>query len=108
MSTSPPAAHDATYPRKLLFLLSSATFFEGYDNFVLSFVLALVLVDLGGTEAEAGWIRAIVGLGAAVGFLLSAQADRIGRKRLLLITIVGYTACAALTAASPHPALPTR
>jgi hypothetical protein len=25
------------------------------------------------------------GLGAAVGFLLSAQADRIGRRRLLLI-----------------------
>jgi MFS transporter, putative metabolite:H+ symporter len=102
MSTSPPAAHDAAYRRKLLFLLSSATFFEGYDNFVLSFVLALVLVDLGGTEAEAGWIRAIVGLGAAVGFLLSAQADRIGRKRLLLITIVGYTICAALTSLSPN------
>jgi putative MFS transporter len=100
-------AHDATYRRKLLFLLSSATFFEGYDNFVLSFVLALVLVDLGGTEAQAGLIRAIVGLGAAVGFLLSAQADRIGRKRLLLITIVGYTICAALTALSPNLAFLT-
>ena len=40
--------------RKLLRFPSSATFFEGYDNFVLSFVLALVLVDLGGTEAQAG------------------------------------------------------
>jgi MFS family permease len=102
-----PTARDATYRRKLLYLLSSATFFEGYDNFVLSFVLAMVLVDLGGTEAEAGWIRAIVGLGAAVGFLLSPQADRIGRKRLLLITIMGYTACAALTALSPNLAFLT-
>ena len=100
MSTSPPAAHDAAYRRKLLFLLSSATFFEGYDNFVLSFVLALVLVDLGGTEAQAGWIRAIVGLGAAVGFLLSAQADRIGRKRLLLIT------SSATRSAPPSPRCP--
>jgi putative MFS transporter len=66
-----------------------------------------VLVDLGGTEAQAGAIRAIVGLGAAVGFLLSAQADRIGRRRLLLITIVGYTACAALTALSPNLAFLT-
>ena len=107
MSVASPVQRDARYRRKLLFLLSSATFFEGYDNFVLSFVLALVLVDLGGTEAEAGWIRAIVGLGAAVGFLLSAQADRIGRKRLLLITIVGYTACAALTALSPNLAFLT-
>lgn len=70
-------------------------------------MLALVLVDLGGTEAQAGAIRAIVGLGAAVGFLLSAQADRIGRRRLLLITIVGYTACAALTALSPNLAFLT-
>lgn len=106
--TAPEAPQrDRRYRRKLLWLVSSATFFEGYDNFVLSFVLALVLVDLGGTEAQAGWIRAIVGLGAAAGFLLSAQADRIGRKRLLLITIVGYTVCAALTAISPNLAFLT-
>ena len=47
---------DARYRRKLLVLLSSATFFEGYDTFVLAFVLALVLGDLGGSEADAGWI----------------------------------------------------
>jgi MFS transporter, putative metabolite:H+ symporter len=89
------------YRRKLLFLLSSATFFEGYDTFVLAFVLALVLGDLGGSEADAGWIRAITQLGAVAGFILAGQADRIGRKRLLLVTIVGYTATTALTAASP-------
>ena len=105
--TTPAPQRDRRYRRKLLWLVSSATFFEGYDNFVLSFVLALVLVDLGGTEAQAGWIRAVVGLGAAAGFLLSAQADRIGRKHLLLITIVGYTVCAALTAISPNLAFLT-
>jgi MFS transporter, putative metabolite:H+ symporter len=98
---SATGARTPRYRRKLLFLLSSATFFEGYDTFVLSFVLALVLGDLGGTEAQAGWIRAITGLGAVVAFLLSAQADRIGRRRLLLITILGYTLCGALTAVSP-------
>jgi MFS family permease len=106
-TAAPPVARDRAYRRRVLFLISSATFFEGYDNFVLSFVLALVLVDLGGTEAEAGWIRAIVGLGGAAGFVLAAQADRIGRKRLLLITIAGYTACAALTALSPSLAFLT-
>lgn len=93
--------HPPAYRRRLLVLLSAATFFEGYDTFVLSFVLALVLGDLGGSEAEAGWIRALVGLGSVVAFGLSAQADRIGRKRLLLITIVGYTGSAFLTAISP-------
>ena len=62
------------YRRRLLVLLSSATFFEGYDNFVLAFVLALVLGDLGGSEADAGWIRAITSLGAVVAFGLAAQA----------------------------------
>ncbi|MGH2635675.1 MAG: MFS transporter [Actinomycetota bacterium] len=88
--------------RKLLVLLSAATFFEGYDTFVLSFVLSLVLGDLGGSETQAGWIRAIIGLGTAVAFVLAAQADRIGRKRLLLITILGYAASSLLTAVSPN------
>jgi len=94
--------HPPAYRRRLLVLLSAATFFEGYDNFVLSFVLALVLGELGGSETQAGWIRAITGLGTVVAFVLAAQADRIGRKRLLLITIVGYTASAFLTAISPN------
>jgi MFS transporter, putative metabolite:H+ symporter len=100
--TAAAPGRDRRYRRKLLFLLSSATFFEGYDNFVLAFVLALVLGDLGGSEADAGWIRAITYLGAVLAFVLAAQADRIGRKRLLLITIVGYTIAAGLTAASPN------
>jgi len=91
---------DHRYRRRLTGMLSVATFFEGYDNFVLALVLPLVLADLGGSEAEAGVIRAIVGIGAVLGFLLAAQADRIGRRRLLLITIVGYTIGTFLTAIS--------
>jgi putative MFS transporter len=92
---------DAGYRRRLLVLLSSATFFEGYDTFVLAFALALVLGDLGGSEADAGWIRAVTSLGAVLAFLLAGQADRIGRKRLLLVTVLGYTVMTALTAISP-------
>src|SRR5438094_4295431 len=83
-------------------MLSVATFLEGYDNFVLALVLPLVLADLGGSEAEAGLIRAIVGVGSVLGFVLASQGDRIGRRRLLLITIVGYTCATTLTAVSPN------
>ncbi|MBI4260822.1 MAG: MFS transporter [Actinobacteria bacterium] len=92
---------DRPYRRKLLRLLAAATFFEGYDAFVLALVLPLVLVDLGGTESQAGLVRGSVGVGAVVALVLAAQADRIGRRRLLLITIVGYTATTGLTALSP-------
>jgi putative MFS transporter len=90
------------YRRKLLRLLAAATFFDGYDGFVIALILPLVLSDLGGSETQAGVIRAFVGAGAVVAFALAAQADRIGRRRLLLITIVGYTAGTALTAVSPN------
>jgi MFS family permease len=90
------------YRRKLLRLLSVATFFEGYDNFVLALVLPLILIDLGGTESLAGVLRGVVGIGEVLGFVLAAQADRIGRKRLLLITVLGYTVGTALTAISPN------
>lgn len=90
------------YRRKVLRLLAAATFFEGYDGFVLAFVLAAILADLGGTESEAGAIRALTSVGAVASFVLAAQADRIGRRRLLLISIAGYTISTALTAVSPN------
>lgn len=105
--TPSPEEEEHRYRRRLTGMLSVATFFEGYDNFVLALVLPLVLADLGGSEAEAGVIRAIVGVGAVLGFLLAAQADRIGRRRLLLITIVGYTIGTFLTAISLNLAMLT-
>lgn len=90
------------YRRKLLGLLAVATFFDGYDGFVLPFVLALVLADLGGTESQAGVIRAIVTIGTVLAFVLAAQADRLGRRRLLLITIVGYTIATLASAGAPN------
>jgi len=95
-----PEEQEHRYRRRLLGMLSVATFFEGYDTFVLALVLPLVLADLGGSESEAGVIRAIVGVGSVLGFLLAARADRIGRRRLLLITIVGYTIGTFFTAIS--------
>src|SRR5262249_14236255 len=95
-----PDEQEHRYRRRLLGMLSVATFFEGYDTFVLALVLPQVLADFGGSESEAGVIRAIVGVGAVLGFLLAAQADRIGRRRLLLITIVGYTIGTFFTAIS--------
>ena len=89
------------YRKKLLRLISVATFFDGYDAFVLALLLPLILGNLGGSETQAGLVRGVVGVGEVLGFVLAAQADRIGRKRLLLITIVGYTIGTALTAASP-------
>ena len=95
------AAAEARYRRKLIGLLSAATFFEGYDGYVFSFVLAQVLTTYGGTERTGGVIRAITIAGTVAAFFLATQADRIGRRRLLLITVTGYTVMTALTSAAP-------
>jgi putative MFS transporter len=96
------AAAEARYRRKLIGLLSAATFFEGYDGYVFSFVLAQVLTTYGGTERTGGVIRAITIAGTVAAFFLATQADRIGRRRLLLITVTGYTVMTALTSAVPN------
>jgi putative MFS transporter len=96
------AAAEARYRRKLIGLLSAATFFEGYDGYVFSFVLAQVLTTYGGTERTGGVIRAITIAGTVAAFFLATQADRIGRRRLLLITVTGYTVMTALTSAAPN------
>ncbi|MCW3045174.1 MAG: Niacin/nicotinamide transporter NaiP [Actinobacteria bacterium] len=96
------AAAEARYRRKLMGLLSAATFFEGYDGYVFSFVLAQVLTTYGGTERTGGVIRAITIAGTVAAFFLATQADRIGRRRLLLITVTGYTVMTALTSAAPN------
>ncbi len=88
------------YRRKLLGLLATATFFNGYDGFVLPFVLSLILVNLGGSESQAGLVPFFATSGSIVAFFLAAQADRIGRRRLLIFTILGYTLATLLTALS--------
>ncbi|GAC1364998.1 MAG: hypothetical protein NVSMB32_08120 [Actinomycetota bacterium] len=92
----------AGYRRRLMWLLSVTTFFEGYDGYVFSFVLAQVLATYGGSERTGGLIRAITITGTVAAFFLAAQSDRIGRRRLLLITVTGYTVMTALTAAAPN------
>jgi len=94
-------AGGAAYRRKLMGLLSVTTFFEGYDGYVFSFVLAQVLTTYGGSERTGGIIRAITIAGTVAAFFLATQSDRIGRRRLLLITVTGYTVMTALTAAAP-------
>ena len=95
------------YRRKLLALVSSAGFFEGYDSYVLAFVTAVILRDLSVPVRHGGLVKGIVEAGAVAAFFLATQVDRFGRRRLLLITITGYTICTFLTAFSPGVAFLT-
>lgn len=81
----------SAYQKKLLVFLSVATFFEGYDAIALTQILPNVRAELGLTELHAGVLVASVNVGTVLAFFFVRRADRWGRRRVLTITIAGYT-----------------
>lgn len=82
----------------MLLLLGSATYFEGYDRFIVSLALPYIGRDLGAGESTLGWALFWIRLGALLSLPLAARADRHGRRQVLLLTVVGYTLATVLTA----------
>ncbi len=90
MTISTRAGLDAGQRRLLLFL-SVATFFDGYDLVALTQLLPNIRADFGLDELQGGALVSFVNLGTVAAYFLVRGADRIGRRRLLLVTIGGYT-----------------
>src|SRR5947209_15466095 len=88
------------YLRLLLILLISATFFEGYDSSILALLLPNIQATFHASEALLGLTRIPIELGLFVAFFLARYSDRVGRRPILLWSVIGYTAFAALTALS--------
>lgn len=85
------------YQRKLFVFLSVATFFEGYDFMALSQILPQLRQSMGLDETAIGAMVTLINVGTVLAFALVGLADRWGRKRLLTLTIVGYTLATFLT-----------
>lgn len=85
---------------RLLGVLTFALFFESYDISVLSNALPQLAVTFGLSKAELGDFAMRVTMGALPAFLIVPLADRIGRRRLLLLSVVVMSLGSALTAAS--------
>jgi putative MFS transporter len=83
---------------RLLGAVSLALLFEEYDLAMLTAALPQIAASVGMAEADfglyLGWIR----IGALPAFALIPWADRIGRRRVFLLTLVG-TALATLATA---------
>ncbi|HVW28591.1 MAG TPA: MFS transporter [Polyangiaceae bacterium] len=99
----PTRAPLSAYQRRLLVLLSVAAFFEGYDFIALTQILPNLRASMGIDRQTAGQIVALINVGAAIAYFLARSADRWGRKRVLTITIAGYTTMTALTGLAVGP-----
>ena len=91
---------DPKYLRLLLVLLVSAAFFEGYDSSILALLLPNIQSTFRVSEAVLGVTRIPIELGLFVAFFVTRLSDRLGRRPLLLWSVVGYTIFTALTAFS--------
>jgi MFS family permease len=87
---------------RVLGLLAVAELFDHYDVGILSFGLLHIQQGLEIGEAEVGGIMAVVRLGVLPALAITLMADRLGRRRLLLATIIGFTLCTFATAFSQN------
>jgi MFS transporter, putative metabolite:H+ symporter len=90
------------YQKQLLAFLSVATFFEGYDFLALAQILPNLRQDMGLDKGDAGWLLMVVNFGAVLSYLLVRMADRWGRRRMLTVTIAGYTLFTFLSGLAPE------
>lgn len=86
--------------RHPLVLLAPATFFEGYDTFLLALALPLIREEFGMSLARAGVVVSVAFSGSLGALVLIALADRWGRRRVLAASIAGYTVATFATAFS--------
>ncbi len=79
-------------------LLSAAEFFDHYDMGIMGLALSQIQAGLGIAEADVAGVTAVVRFGALPALALMVMADRVGRRGLLLATILGFTLCTFGTA----------
>jgi MFS family permease len=88
----------------LLLLLGSTMFFDGYDRGVILVALKQIRGSFDLSQTQASWYLAVLYLGALPAVPLTLRADRVGRKRLLVLSVLGYTIATGVTAIAPNAA----
>jgi putative MFS transporter len=89
---------------RVLGLVTIVSLFEQYDVYLFSLNLKHIQADLGIAESQLGLLGGLVRAGAFLALPVTLAADRLGRRRILLFTILGYTLCTGATAFAPNAA----
>jgi putative MFS transporter len=85
----------------LLWVLGAAAFFQGYDINIVGVAMPQLRHSFGLSQASASAWVGVLFLGALPAVFLTRQADRQGRRRVLLVSVLGYTIATGLTALAP-------
>ena len=80
--------------RRTLFAASLGWMLDSFDAMLYALVLTYVMRDLGMTKTTAGLLSTLMLLASGIGgILFGFLADRIGRKRSLMLSILTYSVC---------------
>lgn len=82
-------------------VLGVASFFEGYDLYVVTAALPQIRESFDLTQSEASLWLSVPILGALPAVWFSRRADVAGRRSLLWVSIIGFTLFTGTTAAAP-------
>lgn len=85
------AQHVTPYLAFLFLLLSTATLFDGFDSAMIGFAAPDVRASLGISVGEWGGVVTLTRIGVMASFLFLFFADRVGRRWVVMGTIVGFT-----------------
>jgi hypothetical protein len=75
----------------LLGAVAFAIFFESFDQALLTQAIKQIAVEFALEEKRVGSLLGWVRLGALPAFLMIPFADRIGRRRLFLVSVLGMS-----------------
>jgi MFS family permease len=95
MSAS-PATFSQTTPAQRRTLLAAALgwMLDAFDAMLYALVLTHIMRDLGMSKATSGFLATLTLLASGIGgVLFGFIADRIGRKRALMLSILTYSLC---------------
>ena len=85
--------------KKLLSIAGLGWMFDAMDVGMLSFIIAALKIDWDLTPQQMGWIGSVNSIGMAVGALLfGLWADRMGRKKIFIITLLIFSIASGLSA----------
>ena len=85
----------------MLALAGLAGFFVSFDSAVLALALPAIAADFHTSVADLGRVGSVVVLGTLAGLPIAMQADRVGRRRLLVLSVGAFSLANLASAWSP-------
>ncbi|MCI0353735.1 MAG: MFS transporter, partial [Acidobacteria bacterium] len=80
--------------RRTLIAAALGWMLDAFDVMLYSLVLANVMLELGMSKAQSGFLNTLTLVASGIGgVLFGFVADRIGRKRALMLSILTYSLC---------------